>query len=445
MNVKFLGAAGQVTGSSFLLTAKSGQQILIDCGMFQGASEVEQLNKKPIECNVSRLKAVLLTHAHLDHCGRLPLLTKMGYQSTIYMTPPTKDITEISLFDTAHINEENEEEEPLYVKSDVIKCINSFRTVEYHEKLTIGDFEASYYDAGHIIGSGFIQVTDKTTGEKIVFSGDLGNTPQDLINPTEMINSSDSVVLETTYGDRNHPDEDINALLLQEVLEVEKNMGTLLIPSFSIERSQEIVHRLSHLKRDGKIAESTSIFFDSPMGEQVTEVFESYINYFNKELSEDIKTYDPFHFPGIYYTKNSRESRKIAELRGAKVIIAGSGMMTGGRILNHAKTFLPLTSTRLLFVGYQAEDTLGRNILEGERNVSIDNESFEIKATVNQIHGLSSHADQNRLLAWLKNIKNAKNLFLVHGEQDAREAFAKLAGIANTYLPNVNEEIKIQN
>jgi metallo-beta-lactamase family protein len=301
----------------------------------------------------------------------------MALAKTCGMTPPTRDITDISLFDTAHINEEDEKGDPLYDKNDVIKTVQLFKTYEYRKPFNIGPFEVIFRDAGHIIGSAQIEVVDNssTKYKKIVFSGDLGNSPQELIMPTEKIESAEFVVIETTYGDRAHPPEIIHDLLAFEINEVEKTGGTLLIPSFSIERSQEIVHRLSHLASEGTIDSTTQLFFDSPMGERVTEVFESYAEYFNKELSNDIKTYDPFHFPGMQYVKNSRESRMISELKGAKIIIAGSGMMTGGRIIGHAKKFLPLSDTRLLFVGYQAEDTLGRKILEGAKIVTIDREA----------------------------------------------------------------------
>jgi metallo-beta-lactamase family protein len=449
MRIKFLGAAGQVTGSSFLLTSANGEKVLIDLGMFQGGRDVHKLNFTDLQFDAMDLTGVLLTHAHLDHCGRLPLLVKNGYTKEIFMTRPTIDITEISLFDTAHINEEDKNEAPLFSKEDVEKTVNLFKAVEYDRSFNLGTFSVTYRDAGHIIGSASIEITDNGSSDhkKIVFSGDLGNTPEELIKPTEYVEESNVVVMETTYGDRTHPLEDVNELLLKEVLEIEKNKGTLLIPSFSIERSQEIVHRLGHLKIEGKIKEETLIFFDSPMGEKVTQVFERYVDYFNKELSTDIKSYDPFHFPGISYTKNGKESRDIVNVAGPKIIIAGSGMMTGGRIVNHAITFLPDPTSRILFVGYQAEDTLGRHIIEGERSLNIEGTHLEIKASVNQIHSLSSHADQPRLLNWLKRIKDVNKTILIHGEDPVRTVFADKIkselSLKDINIPNLNEEIEI--
>jgi metallo-beta-lactamase family protein len=448
MKIKFLGASGQVTGSSYLITGNNGQQLLLDMGMFQGSTQVHELNYAPLQFKPENLLAVLLTHAHLDHCGRLPLLTKNGYKGDIYMTQPTKEITEISLFDTAHINEEDEVM-PLFTKEDVENVINLFKTVNYDQKFNIGSFEVIYKDAGHIIGSASIEIIDNSSGEplSITFSGDLGNTPEDLIKPTEYISNSNIAVIETTYGDRIHPKEDVDSLLTNEVNSIEKNDGTLLIPSFSIERSQEIVHRLGHLKRIGKIRKETQIFFDSPMGEKVTQVFEENKSYLNPEITQDINSFDPFHFPGISYTRNSHESKSISEIKGAKVIIAGSGMMSGGRILNHAITFLPMSSTRLLFVGYQAEHTIGRRILEGDRDINIEKVNINIKATVSEIHSLSSHADQPRLLKWLKSINGLNQLFLTHGDEAVRQIFAEKVknelNLLNIYIPNLNDEIEV--
>jgi len=449
MVVKFLGAAGQVTGSCFLLTASSGEQIIIDCGMFQGEKNVELLNYQYPKVDTQNLIGVLLTHAHLDHCGRLPLLVKDGFSKSIWMTPPTRDIAEISLFDTAHINQEENPDNPLFTKDDVVRTTSLFKMVDYNEPLRLGPFMIIYNDAGHIIGSSSIEVSDFSAENKtkIVFSGDLGNSPEDLIKPTETITSSDYVVMETTYGDALHPVEDPDEVITSEINAVAKTGGALLIPSFSIERSQEVIHKIGHLKASGKIPANVYIFFDSPMGEKVTQIFEQYPEYLNQEILGDAKKYNPFRFPGIIYTSDSKQSRAISETSGPKVIIAGSGMMTGGRILNHSSIFLPLSSSRLLFVGYQAEDTLGRKILEGARSVVINGVPTEIKASVTQIQSLSSHADQAKLLKWLIAIKEVKRVFLVHGEDKSRTIFAGLiqhnTQIKMVEIPKINEAYEI--
>lgn len=446
MKIKFLGASGSVTGSSYLLSSSGGNNILIDLGLFQGSRELSKSNYLPLDFEAVSLDGVLVTHAHLDHCGRLPLLVKNGYKGPIYMTAPTADICEISLFDTAHINSEERDKPVLFDKKDVEKTIELFKTVSYDQSSHIGPFDCYFRDAGHILGSASIEIVDESSNNKktIVFSGDLGNSPEELIKPTEKIASSNYVVVETTYGDRSHPPEDANDLLLNEINKIEETDSTLLIPAFSIERSQEILHRLSHFKASKRMLDTTQIFFDSPMAERVTSVFEKYHEYYNKELSDDFTQSDPFSFPGLTYIKNSRQSWDIHSIEGAKIIIAGSGMMTGGRILSHAAYYLPDEKNRILFVGYQGEGTLGREIIEGAKEVRIDKGMVEVKAHVSQIQSLSSHADQGKLVGWLSHIKNVERVFLTHGDEGAREEFSNLIkselNLNNVDLPNVGAE-----
>jgi metallo-beta-lactamase family protein len=441
MKLQFLGAAGQVTGSSYLLTSNSGQSILIDCGLFQGDQELDKLNYLPLDCDVKSISGMILTHAHLDHCGRLPRLLRQEFNAPIYMTAPTKDITEISLFDSAKIAKHSNKEELIYEDTDVNQIINFFKTVEYETEFSIGDFKIIFRDAGHILGSASLEI--KVDNQKIVFSGDLGNTPQDIIRPTELINEGDIVVMESTYGDKEHPKEDPSLVLQSEINAIEESGGTLLIPAFSIERAQELLHKIGHLKKDGKIRDETAIVFDSPMGEKVTQVFERYKEYYNPEFKKDSIEGDLFSFPGLHVIDNRAERRVAEESQEAKVIIAGSGMMNGGTILNYALEYLPLESTRILFVGYQAENTLGRKISEGEKNVYIEGQPITIKANVNQTQAMSSHADQPRLLDWLKNIKGVKKVFLTHGEDPQRQVLSgkikEEIGINDVILPILNQ------
>jgi len=262
-----------------------------------------------------------------------------------------------------------------------------------------------------------------------------------------MIADADAVVMESTYGDRVHPIEDANAILQQEINAVEKNNGTLLIPCFAIERSQELLHDIAHLKKDGKVKEETQVFFDSPMAEKVTEVFEQYPELYNEEFAAEAQHGTPFHFPGLKVVGGQQQRTELSELEGTKVIIAGSGMMTGGRILTHAQQYLPLESTRILFVGYQAEGTLGRAILEGQKNVTLKDEYFQVNATVSQTQSMSSHADQPKLLSWLKHIQGVKKVFIVHGEDVAREALAEKIknelGINDIVEPKANETVEV--
>lgn len=442
MTIQFLGAAGSVTGSCYVLTSTSRQSIMIDCGMFQGSPELEALNYQPIAYDTGKLLGFILTHAHLDHCGRLPMILAGGYNKPIWMTRPTRDIAEISLFDTAKIAKFDRDQTPMYTKDDVESTIKLFQTADYGQQISIGDFRITMRDAGHILGSASLEIEDTSSeagNSTVVFSGDLGNSPQDLIRPTETILHGDTVVMESTYGDRLHPQENASDKIASEIQVIEKNGGTLLIPAFSIERSQELLHRIAHLKQSGKVRRETLVFFDSPMGEKVTQVFEHYQELFNTELQRDFKVSDPFAFPGLSIMQTPADSEGISAVTEAKVIIAGSGMMSGGRIVGHAIKYLPDPKTRVLIVGYQGKETLGRALLDGQKSVMIQGVSVTVNATISETQAMSSHADQAQLLKWLKSIKGVKQLFLTHGEDEPRKALeAKVrsdVGIPNIGLP----------
>jgi metallo-beta-lactamase family protein len=436
--IKFLGASGSVTGSCYLLTGDHGSQILVDLGIFQGTNETEILNSQPLQFNVRELKAVILTHAHLDHCGRLPLLVKNGYTGPIYMTGPTADIAQISLLDSAQIALENPDRPALYTPDDVRKVIQLFKLVQYDAPFIIGEYSLTFRDAGHILGSASVEISE--SGNTVVFSGDLGNTPEDLIQPTENIAAAGTVLIESTYGGSVHPAEDVYASLKKQINLITASGGTLLIPAFSIERTQEILHQIGHLKESGDIPAQIPIYLDSPMAIEVTEIFKKYPNLYSSELAHDPH---PFDFSGLICTKKSEDSKKIVHVSGPKVIIAGSGMMSGGRIMHHLKNYISQPTTEILIVGYQAVGTLGRDIETGVSEVVIYKEKLPVKASVTKLESLSSHADQPRLLAWLKNIQGVKQVFIVHGENDQRQALAEVIksqlGISNISLPVLNE------
>lgn len=439
-----MGAAGTVTGSSYLLTPESGRPILIDLGMFQGSEEVEKLNYAGLACDASQIEGVVLTHAHLDHCGRLPILLPAGFKGNIWSTPATREITELSLLDSAKIGKEDKRKPALYDKGQVEEIVKKFKTIDYDVPFYLGSCQIVLKDAGHILGSASVVV--KENNQTIVFSGDLGNTPEDLIKATEYIDGADAVVMESTYGDSTHQGENPSEIIQAEINAIEESGGTLLIPAFSIERSQEILHRISHMKRSGKIKNETPVFLDSPMAEKTTLIFERYYQLFNDELKQDFAEGDPFNFPGLVILEH-RDHGKVLEEVGGKVIIAGSGMMSGGRILSHAIEYLPRPTTRLLIVGYQAEGTLGRIILEGNKNVKIEGVEVEVKATVTETQAMSSHADQPRLLAWLKHINGVKKVIVTHGESKQRSTLADKIktdlGIGDVVVPMMNEEISL--
>jgi metallo-beta-lactamase family protein len=448
MNLKVLGAAGTVTGSSYVLTSQSGQSIVIDLGMFQGPKEIEQLNYKPYDYDCRLLLGAVLTHAHLDHCGRLPILLSHGFQGKIWMTSATKEFVELSLFDSAKIAKKDRKK-ILYDKELVEETLEHCQTVGYHTPIHIGDFQITFYDAGHLLGAAILVIEDtsSTAGiRKIVFSGDLGNTPEDLLHETERIASADAVVMESTYGDKLHPKLNPADALQAEINNVEASGSALLIPSFALEKTQEILHMIMHLKKDGKIAERTPVYLDSPMGQKATIIHTRFPELCNEHLQAELRAGNAFDFPELKVIMSPEESRAIHQESGAKVILAGGGMMTGGRILSHAVQYLPNAKNRIFFVGYQGEETLGRLILEGNKRVNIDGIPVEVAATVSSTQAMSSHADQQQLLDWLGAIKNVQKVFLTHGDNGPRTVLAQRIsaelGITDIVLPYQNQEIE---
>lgn len=449
MKIKFMGAAGTVTGSSYVLTSGNGQSILIDLGMFQGPPEIDNLNYLPFDYDFSKLSAVVLTHAHLDHSGRLPILVRGGFNGNIYMTPPTADLTELSLYDSAKIAKEDKSK-ILYDTKDVDETLKLFVTMDYHKEIHIGNFIVTFYDAGHILGSASLEIVDKNASsdiKKIIFSGDIGNYPAYLEETTEFIKSGDAVVIETTYGDRLHNDEDPVEALQSEINAVEVNGGTLLIPTFSLDRAQELLHMIMHLKREGKVLSETPVILDSPMAEKATKIYVDYPKLFNDHIEEEYKRGDLFDFPGLEVTKDWRQSEGLHSRPEPKVIIAGSGMMTGGRIMGHAAYYLPQESTRLMIVGYQAEGSLGRELLDGKNEVLIKGVKVLVNGSVHNTQGMSSHADQAQLMEWLKSINGVKKIFLTHGDDHSRVGFdAKVKadlGVTDIVLPKLGDEIQL--
>ncbi|QQG47368.1 MAG: MBL fold metallo-hydrolase [Candidatus Woesebacteria bacterium] len=421
--IKFLGASGTVTGSSFLVTANSGKTVLVDMGMFQGEEETTQLNFADLKFDPRNLSGVILTHAHLDHCGRLPLLTMNGFNGKIYMTEATRALFELTLLDAAKVGKEGHGSHPiLYTEEDVRRLIYNAEIVDYHKSFSIFEFEINLIDAGHILGSASIEMNVDNT--KIAFSGDLGNTPEDLLKPTENIANAAFVLMESTYGDRIHAKEDPKEVLAEEINEIEKSGGALLIPAFSIERSQEILHIIDHLKKNKKVQDSTPVYLDSPMAIKTTQIYKRFKDLYSTELKNH-GTDDPFDFPGLTMIEDFHESEKIKDKTGAKVIIAGSGMMHGGRILNHAMTYFPIETTRLLLVGFQATGTLGRRILDGATKVRIYGEEVEIRSHVRKSSGMSAHADQPKLINWLSKIQGVSKVFLIHGEDESRNILSE--------------------
>ncbi len=446
MKIKFLGAAGTVTGSCYKLT--SGKtNILVDFGMFQGKPENEGWNSMEPQTDLSRLTGVVITHAHLDHTGRLPMLVKYGFRGPIFMTEATKALVELVLHDSAKLAKE-EAKVVLYTEEDVIQILKQIHLVDFENVFVIGDFKVRLIDAGHILGSSSVVVEDKSSGKKVVFSGDLGNTPEPLIQPTEWVGQADFAVMESTYGDKVHEPRDEMEVLAKIVQKAERIGGAVIVPTFSIERAQELLFIFDQLKKKKLVQATTPVFLDSPMAIKATEIFKNYPDLYNRRLKEIVKTDDPFDFPGLMMCDDVEKSRQIKNLPGVKVVLAGSGMMSGGRVIHHAMNFLGDPKTQLVFVGYQAEGTLGRTIKDGAPKINIWGNEILIKAEIVEITSMSSHADQSQLINWLKKIGGLKMVMLTHGEELPRltlmEKIRQEVDNVKVELPMMNQEIELK-
>jgi len=445
MNIKltFFGAARNVTGSSYLVEA-NGRRILVDCGFYQERN-LKHRNWDPFPVPAKTIDAVLLTHAHLDHCGRLPKLVKEGFKGTIFCTPATADIAQIILKDSAKIQEEDafnkrrrhkEErrktrhpEEPLYRSADVAATLPLFSCVEYDKPVPLGEgLSASFFEAGHILGSTSIKLLVKNNNEErtILFSGDIGRWDIPILKDPNTTNAADYILVESTYGDRVHGKiEDISETLASIVNETHAKGGNIVIPSFAVERSQEIIYYLNGLLAENKIPKLRT-FLDSPMAVKVTDVFKRHAQLFDKEAMDLLHTGNhPCDFPGLTLTRSVQQSKSIKHVKGSTIIISASGMCTGGRVKHHLVNNISRPESTILFVGYQANGTLGRAIINGCNRVQILGQHYPVRAQVKKIGGFSAHADKNELLRWLSSIKKApREVFVVHGEEEPATHFA---------------------
>ncbi len=450
MKVTFLGAAETVTGSNFLVEG-AGKKFLVDCGLHQGKFEEELLNDEPFDYDVNSIDFMLLTHAHIDHSGRIPKLYKDGYKNPIYATKATCDLCSIMLPDSGHIQEtENEIKnkkrkrngkkpiEPLYTVEDAENSIELFKEVEYDQIVDLAPgISARFNDAGHMLGSSIIEIwiTENNQTKKIVFSGDIGNNDIPLLSSPTMIESADYLIMESTYGDRLHLKNDQKAnLFLDIVTETLDNGGTVVIPSFAVGRTQEILFELNKIKASKEKDETfkkeyetlmnAKVYVDSPLATSATEVFEKNMDLFKPEVQKFIKRGDnPLDFPGLNFTQSVDESKALNMSDEPCIIISASGMCDVGRIKHHLKHNIWNPKSTILFVGYQAPGTLGRRIVDGEKKVKILGEEFAVKARVEYIEGYSGHADQEGLLNFVYSFTSQmpKHIFLVHGEPNAQE------------------------
>ena len=483
IEIQFLGAAGCVTGSQFLVTS-GDRRVLVDCGMFQGSPEEVARNRMPFAFDIERLDALLLTHAHLDHCGRTPALVRAGYRGPIHATRATVDLAEIVLRDSAKLQvefserwnrrqarkaeqaaeraaeaeseavaEEVDDEslpdrlrsappegrtdtrEPLYDERDVETAMQQMRGCDYGDEVAVTDgVTAVFHDAGHILGSAIIElrVTDGDERRTIVFSGDLGRDESPILRDPTPLTDADAVVVESTYGNREHdPHEEAIEELVTAINEVSSDEGVLLVPAFAIGRTQDVIWVLDDLVRQQRIPR-VPLYLDSPMASKATTVYVDHPETYDEETAALLRSGEsPLNYPGQHFTDTVEESKAIRHAKRPFMVVAASGMLTGGRVMHHLKDFLPDPKCTLLFIGYQGEGTLGRHIQDGGRTAKIDGQEIDVRCRVRVISGFSAHADQHELEAWLAHFGRAgeangkpKRVFIVHGDPEAAEAFA---------------------
>lgn len=433
MDMQVCGAAREVTGSCYLITCGEAQ-FLVDCGMYQGGAEERDDNFDPFVFDPDQIDFVLLTHAHIDHCGLIPRLVQEGFQGTIYATHATADLSEIMLLDSAHIQEMEAEwqsrkskragrraKDPLYTTADAEQSLRLFQGVNYGEEFSPAPgVRARYRDAGHILGSAFIELWMEEQGEEvtIVFSGDVGQPGQPIIRDPETATDTDYLVMESTYGDRLHDQEGEPVESLVHVLqEAQRAGGNVIIPSFALGRTQELIYFLRERYQDYGL--DMPIYIDSPLAKRATEIYRRHRGAYDSEAIDCLaESGSIFTFPEMRYTESADESRELNGKNGI-VIISASGMADAGRVKHHLKHNLWRPENHVVIVGFQAQGTLGRRLLDGEKRVKIFGEDIAVKAKVHFMPGLSAHADRNQLLEWASHVHSPRRVFLTHGEAGA--------------------------
>lgn len=453
MEIGFIGAAQTVTGSKHLVLYKD-IQILIDCGMFQGPKDLREMNWSGFPFDPQKTDAVILTHAHVDHCGALPLLVKKGFKGPIYCTDATLELTKIILLDAAKIQEEDAEYAnkkgyskhkpalPLYTTDDVIKTLPLLTPIKLHAETSIGELKFKLYNAGHILGA--TSVFLKSPDASIYFSGDLGRSQDPLMWPPEPPQDADYIVMESTYGNKRHSDIPSKDVLKKCILEAVHRKSVLLIPSFAVGRAQNMLYEIIQLKRDGEIPSQLPVYLNTPMGEEVSSLYESFAQYHrlgNGQFAEIMSE--------VHSVKTTEDSKNLNDHpQGSMVIVAASGMLTGGRVLHHLKALGGDPKNILLLAGFQSTGTRGRSLLEGQKEIKIHGMYHEINCEIISSDSFSAHADQDDLIAWLKNLKNKpKKVFLVHGEPESMEALSikiKKDLDIESYAPQMEQFINLQ-
>ena len=438
MELQFFGATGEVTGSLYVIRT-GGHTVLLECGLIQGGAESEERNREPFPVDVAEIDAVILSHSHIDHSGRVPRLVRQGYEGPVYAHEATRALCEIMLPDSGYLNEKEAEWEnrkrrrngksliqPLYTREDGERCIELFRPVPYGAAVeVVPGLELTYHDAGHILGSSIVELSEGEGADRrtLVFSGDLGFRDAPVMNAAARLSHADAVLMESTYGDRLHRPIEATLDELTEVFQSARAaQGNILIPAFTVGRTQDLLHLMVENYERWNL-EDWHIFLDSPMGIEATEVYSRYRRLYATKLfgSES----DAPDLPNLYQTRTPEESMVINELESGAIVIAGSGMCSGGRILHHLKHNVWRPQCHLVIVGYQAYGTLGRRLVDGAETIKLWGEDYRVRICIHTIGGLSAHADQQDLVDWYGSFRNRPPVYLVHGEPEAQKPLAR--------------------
>ena len=461
MQISFHGAAGGVTGSCHLLDTGS-TRLLVDCGLFQGSREMREENSHGFGFDPASVDFLLLTHAHLDHCGRIPLLVKEGFQGKVVCTSATKELARLVLMDTARLQEEDSArakrhrgrenryshlpEEPLYDSLDVEAALERFAiTIPYDQPMQLtGDSRITFQDAGHILGSASVRV--EAGSRRMVFSGDVGSPHHPIVRDPVPCPAADVVVMETTYGGRTHRGVAETATeFFQVVSDTLKVGGNVVIPTFALERAQEVIYSLREGLEQQRLPADLRVFLDSPMATTATEIFRKHPECFDQAALDVLKERDPFSFKGLTFTRDRMESKAINDVSRGAVILAGAGMCTGGRVLHHLERLLPRPECAVVFVGYAANGTPARSLIDGARTLKLFGQEVLVRAQIHTINGFSGHGDQGTLLQWHEGSGKSALTFLVHGEPNSALALQKdlTAKGLKTQIPELHQEFEI--
>lgn len=465
MRISFHGADQEVTGSCHMIEC-NGKKILVDCGMYQGGRELGEENSQPFGFDPASIDYLLLTHAHLDHCGRIPLLIKQGFKGEIISTAASFELARLVLLDAAGLQEEEaryqrrketrrhgkeaaESIQPLYTTLDALTSFDSFgRRARYRKTLKVAEgIRATFYDAGHILGSAsiFLELEEKGKRHTVLFSGDLGYGGRPILRDPDTPPAPDTVVMESTYGDRLHKKLKPSIQELYDAINTTiDRSGNVIIPTFALERTQEILYYLREGIEHNRLRRMLDVFLDSPMAISATEIFMRHPECFDKAALNMFQYgKDPFALPGLHFTRETAESMAINNIKGGAVIMAGSGMCTGGRVLHHLKHNLWDHASSVIFVGYAARGTLARRIIEGAKVVKIFGEQISVNASIYTIGGFSAHADQHELLDWHARLGNPDVTYLIHGEEEAMTALAKRLRNTEVRMPDLHQSYRL--